>query len=49
MEHKGLDAMRAARILVELLAEQEGVQIDYTIEQDGEKLNGSTTRTKVSD
>lgn len=46
---RGFDPMRAMRILVELLAEQEGAQIDYKIELDGETLTGTTARRKVSD
>lgn len=40
---RGLDLMR---ILVELLAEQEGVAINYVIEQNGETLAGSTERKR---
>ena len=36
---RGVDLMRT---LVELLAEQEGVEIQYRIEQDGETLTGNT-------
>ena len=43
---RGLDLMK---ILIELLADQEGAEIEYEIEQNGEMLKGSTARTKVSD
>lgn len=36
---RGLDLMRT---LLELLAEQEGVEITYTLEQGSETLSGST-------
>lgn len=38
---RGIDLMRT---LIELLAEQEGVNIHYVIEQDGEEVSGSTER-----
>lgn len=38
---RGLDLMRT---LLELLAEQEGVEIIYTLEQGSETLSGSTNR-----
>ena len=40
---RGIDLMRT---LIELLADQEGVNIHYVIEQDGEKISGSTERKK---
>ena len=38
---KGIDLMRT---LIELLADQEGVEIGYTIEQGDETVNGSTRK-----
>lgn len=46
---KGFDPMRAMQVLYELLAEQEGVESDYTITYEGKTLTGTTAHRKVSD
>lgn len=38
---KGTDLMRT---LIELLADQEGVQINYEVSQQGERITGTTSK-----